>query len=208
MVPTIERACRDAGIRLDDLDAIAVTAGPGLAGALLVGAGVAAYQYVKTSDNSDTSDNSNNSGETPQGLAVQTEAFSFVLPETATVEPLANVVAGIQTTGTQWTVESGNFHLLVLAMNFGYVLDEATQQAAFDGAITGEATKASGSIVSDTWIVTDGVYQRDTIVAAPAGIIHVKSYGKGAWAVFIFGPSTGTDRPPGFTELITSFSFV
>jgi N6-L-threonylcarbamoyladenine synthase len=41
MVPTIERACRDAGIRLDDLDAIAVTAGPGLAGALLVGVAAA-----------------------------------------------------------------------------------------------------------------------------------------------------------------------
>jgi len=37
MVPTIERACREAGVRLQDLDAIAVTAGPGLAGALLVG---------------------------------------------------------------------------------------------------------------------------------------------------------------------------
>jgi N6-L-threonylcarbamoyladenine synthase len=41
MVPMIERACRDAGIRLDDLDAIAVTAGPGLAGALLVGVAAA-----------------------------------------------------------------------------------------------------------------------------------------------------------------------
>jgi len=41
MVPTIERACRGAGIRLDDLDAIAVTAGPGLAGALLVGVAAA-----------------------------------------------------------------------------------------------------------------------------------------------------------------------
>jgi N6-L-threonylcarbamoyladenine synthase len=41
MVPTIERACRQAGIRLDDLDAIAVTAGPGLAGALLVGVAAA-----------------------------------------------------------------------------------------------------------------------------------------------------------------------
>jgi len=37
MVPTIERACETAGIRLHDLDAIAVTSGPGLAGALLVG---------------------------------------------------------------------------------------------------------------------------------------------------------------------------
>lgn len=37
MVPTIERACTTAGVRLDDLDAIAVTAGPGLAGALMVG---------------------------------------------------------------------------------------------------------------------------------------------------------------------------
>ncbi len=37
MVPTIERACRDAGVRLADLDAIAVTSGPGLAGALVVG---------------------------------------------------------------------------------------------------------------------------------------------------------------------------
>ena len=37
MVPTIEHACHEAGVRLQDLDAIAVTAGPGLAGALLVG---------------------------------------------------------------------------------------------------------------------------------------------------------------------------
>jgi N6-L-threonylcarbamoyladenine synthase len=37
MVPTIERACETAGVTLKDVDAIAVTAGPGLAGALLVG---------------------------------------------------------------------------------------------------------------------------------------------------------------------------
>ena len=37
MVPTIERACETAGVLLGDLDAIAVTSGPGLAGALLVG---------------------------------------------------------------------------------------------------------------------------------------------------------------------------
>ena len=37
MVPTIERACQTAGVMLSDVDAIAVTAGPGLAGALLVG---------------------------------------------------------------------------------------------------------------------------------------------------------------------------
>ncbi|WP_137119844.1 tRNA (adenosine(37)-N6)-threonylcarbamoyltransferase complex transferase subunit TsaD [Segeticoccus rhizosphaerae] len=37
MVPTIERACREARVRLEDLDALAVTSGPGLAGALLVG---------------------------------------------------------------------------------------------------------------------------------------------------------------------------
>ncbi len=41
MVPTIERACDDAGIRLADVDAIAVTSGPGLAGALLVGVAAA-----------------------------------------------------------------------------------------------------------------------------------------------------------------------
>src|SRR3569833_2530430 len=37
MVPTLERACDTAGVALHDVDAIAVTAGPGLAGALLVG---------------------------------------------------------------------------------------------------------------------------------------------------------------------------
>lgn len=37
MVPTIERACREAGLSLRDLDGLAVTAGPGLAGALMVG---------------------------------------------------------------------------------------------------------------------------------------------------------------------------
>jgi N6-L-threonylcarbamoyladenine synthase len=37
MVPTVDRALATAGVRLVDVDAIAVTAGPGLAGALLVG---------------------------------------------------------------------------------------------------------------------------------------------------------------------------
>jgi N6-L-threonylcarbamoyladenine synthase len=37
MVPTIERAAATAGISLNDIDAVAVTSGPGLAGALLVG---------------------------------------------------------------------------------------------------------------------------------------------------------------------------
>jgi N6-L-threonylcarbamoyladenine synthase len=37
MVPTLERACADAGVRLADVDAVAVTSGPGLTGALLVG---------------------------------------------------------------------------------------------------------------------------------------------------------------------------
>jgi N6-L-threonylcarbamoyladenine synthase len=47
MVPTIERALRDAGVSATDLDAVAVTAGPGLAGALLVGVSAAkAYAYA------------------------------------------------------------------------------------------------------------------------------------------------------------------
>jgi len=37
IVPTLERACSTAGVRLSEVDAVAVTAGPGLAGALLVG---------------------------------------------------------------------------------------------------------------------------------------------------------------------------
>jgi N6-L-threonylcarbamoyladenine synthase len=37
MQPTIERACREARVGLADVDAIAVTSGPGLMGALLVG---------------------------------------------------------------------------------------------------------------------------------------------------------------------------
>lgn len=41
MVPTIERACQSAKIKLSQVDAIAVTSGPGLAGALLVGVAAA-----------------------------------------------------------------------------------------------------------------------------------------------------------------------
>jgi N6-L-threonylcarbamoyladenine synthase len=37
MVPMLRRACESAGVSLSDIDAVAVTAGPGLAGALLVG---------------------------------------------------------------------------------------------------------------------------------------------------------------------------
>ncbi|HZN16666.1 MAG TPA: tRNA (adenosine(37)-N6)-threonylcarbamoyltransferase complex transferase subunit TsaD [Micromonosporaceae bacterium] len=41
MVPTLHRALAEAGVALADVDAIAVTAGPGLAGALLVGVAAA-----------------------------------------------------------------------------------------------------------------------------------------------------------------------
>ena len=37
IVPAVERALADAGVGLDDLEAVAVTEGPGLIGALLVG---------------------------------------------------------------------------------------------------------------------------------------------------------------------------
>lgn len=41
MTPTVESALAQAGLRFSDIDAIAVTAGPGLAGALLVGVAAA-----------------------------------------------------------------------------------------------------------------------------------------------------------------------
>ena len=41
MVPTVTRALETAGVTLQDLDAVAVTSGPGLAGALLVGVAAA-----------------------------------------------------------------------------------------------------------------------------------------------------------------------
>jgi N6-L-threonylcarbamoyladenine synthase len=41
MVPTLERACDTAGVALSDVDALAVTSGPGLVGALLVGVAAA-----------------------------------------------------------------------------------------------------------------------------------------------------------------------
>ena len=41
MLPTLDRACELAGVRLQDVDAVAVTSGPGLAGALVVGVAAA-----------------------------------------------------------------------------------------------------------------------------------------------------------------------
>jgi N6-L-threonylcarbamoyladenine synthase len=41
IVPTVEKACRNAGVNLYAVDAIAVTSGPGLAGALMVGVSAA-----------------------------------------------------------------------------------------------------------------------------------------------------------------------
>jgi N6-L-threonylcarbamoyladenine synthase len=49
MAPTVQRALDTAGVTLADLDAIAVTAGPGLAGALLVGV-AAAKAYALAAD--------------------------------------------------------------------------------------------------------------------------------------------------------------
>src|SRR3712207_2888519 len=41
MVPTVHRALAESGMTVDDVDAIAVTSGPGLTGALLVGVAAA-----------------------------------------------------------------------------------------------------------------------------------------------------------------------
>ncbi len=41
LAPTLRQAVAEAGVRLSDVDAVAVTAGPGLAGALMVGVGAA-----------------------------------------------------------------------------------------------------------------------------------------------------------------------
>src|SRR5215813_11751688 len=49
MLPTVRRALDTAGVALSDVDAIAVTAGPGLAGALLVGV-AAAKAYALAAD--------------------------------------------------------------------------------------------------------------------------------------------------------------
>ena len=49
MVPTLEQAYAEAGIRVQDVDAIAVTCGPGLTGALLVGV-AAAKGYALATD--------------------------------------------------------------------------------------------------------------------------------------------------------------
>ncbi|MFY1654146.1 tRNA (adenosine(37)-N6)-threonylcarbamoyltransferase complex transferase subunit TsaD [Solwaraspora sp. WMMB762] len=48
IVPTMRRALDDAGVTLADIDAIAVTAGPGLAGALLVGVAAAKGYAIAT----------------------------------------------------------------------------------------------------------------------------------------------------------------
>jgi tRNA N6-adenosine threonylcarbamoyltransferase len=48
MAPTVQRALDTAGVKLSDLDAIAVTAGPGLAGALLVGVAAAKAYALAT----------------------------------------------------------------------------------------------------------------------------------------------------------------
>ena len=48
MTPTLEAALDQAGVTLDELDAVAVTAGPGLAGALMVGVGAAKALAVAT----------------------------------------------------------------------------------------------------------------------------------------------------------------
>ncbi|MBO0822816.1 MAG: tRNA (adenosine(37)-N6)-threonylcarbamoyltransferase complex transferase subunit TsaD [Actinobacteria bacterium] len=48
MVPTVDRALASAGLRLSDVDAFAVTAGPGLAGALLVGVSAAKAYALAT----------------------------------------------------------------------------------------------------------------------------------------------------------------
>jgi metallohydrolase, glycoprotease/Kae1 family len=49
MAPTVQRALDTAGVTLADIDAVAVTAGPGLAGALLVGV-AAAKAYALAAD--------------------------------------------------------------------------------------------------------------------------------------------------------------
>jgi hypothetical protein len=52
------------------------------------------------------------------------------------------------------------------------------------------------------------VYQSDSVIVSLGGTMVLKGYFKGNWVVMIVGVGHGTDSPPGFADLLASFSFV
>jgi hypothetical protein len=169
---------------------------PLLAVLVVVGGAVVAGKYVLDST------------EDRRVVEIQTEAFRFTLPDTPVIQPVNQVVDGYEIPGMQWSVGSVSQELIVIAMDFGMDLDEVMRQATFDGAISGGAIAAAGTVTSDTWTVTNGVYVRDTIVALPSGMMYIKSFGKGPWAVFLMAGTAGSTQPEAFDALVASFSFV
>ena len=86
MLPTFDRALATAGVTAGQIDAVAVTAGPGLAGALLVCGGVLAVSRAATArrnlpdSRSDSEDSERNAAASPVILPARHPAHHAPVP--------------------------------------------------------------------------------------------------------------------------------
>lgn len=141
-------------------------------------------------------------------FAVQTEAFSFTLPATPTIEPMDEVVLGQNMVGTGWTVDAGDVYLSVVAINVGSAVNETEVQGAFNSSTAGVIQRSNGTVVSDTWSTTNGLYERTTISTFNGGYIFQRGHANGYWMIIVLGVGPTADPPSWFTDADASFSFV
>lgn len=141
-------------------------------------------------------------------FAVVNDVFRFVLPATPKIENIDQEVLGISVTGTGFTVQEGDAFVSVVTMNLGSDLDEFSVQGGFDATTIGAIRRSNGTLVSDTWATTNGVYERMTVSSLEGGYLYQWGYAKGGWLIAIMGVGETLEPPSWYLAVTASFSFV
>lgn len=139
-------------------------------------------------------------------FTVDTPDFHFALPAEPVTETVEQELFGTTIPTTQWTVDTNDQSLMVLAIDFGMTIDDVMAQGAFDSMDGGLARTIDGTIVSQELTSTDGVIARRTVVDSDAAQFTMYHFAKGTWVVSIGGAAEGVD-PSDLVAIRDSFSF-
>lgn len=137
---------------------------------------------------------------------VETEDFSFVLPATPTEGHTDGAFAGVATTTSSWTVDTGVVSLQVSATNHARTLHADLAQIAISTSIDLWMRDRGGVLQSEQEFETDAGTARRTEIDLGGGRVALnEQYANGPWIVSIWAVGVGlSDATPEYAALVQS----
>ncbi len=135
--------------------------------------------------------------------------YSFAMPTKPVEESFSENVMGMQMTGTDYQIKSGDDLLLdVLTMQFPVELGAAAQ-SSFRSVLNGMADRAGGTITSDESFIDGAIERRTAVIEIDGGRIFVDGFAKGSMVILVSGgvPFDDDNPPDTYQGIVDSVVF-